>query len=614
MRFFGTKPTAVEYVLFGLLAAAIQIHLQEVFTAQIRQLPKPETLGLFFDLLIFLTLSLPGYLGLRKLIPVGKPARFLGLVVALLPPLAAFALLLTSHCLWEMTGSTLSLGLLEYGFADLAHAEKMATTKVSMEPVRAAFVALLFAAVAASVQKVRAYSVRSLLALPLLLTLLIAPFTSYPWTHSLVANEVGNKTGHVATILQDALYRPSLEHGGDTLITTQIYQTPQITSLQNTPNIIILILESTRARSVGPHSRPAQSLTPNLDALSGISLHATQAFTTTDHTSKALVGILCGMYPNPKFRAVEARASGMKPSCLAKLLRQQGYASLFLQSAPGNFEQRSDLVANMGYESSLAQEDFSEGSYAKVGYLGMDDRALIEPALHWMQKQEKPFLLTMLTSVTHHPYQLPSTTAQPTIQRAEPGQDPQEELKRYEQTIRYTDQLVGIFIDRLRKSGLLENTMVIITGDHGEAFGEHGTFTHNGIPYAEVTQIPLLIHYPARYPAGGEITGLRQHIDIVPTVLALQGASWQGVLPGKSLLSRGHDSVLSHCWGPRRCASLRDETSMLAYYYDKDPALLVNLHEDPEEKQPALLPNTVLSRARIRHILQTTKAIEKYWE
>lgn len=106
----------------------------------------------------------------------------------------------------------------------------------------------------------------------------------------------------------------------------------------------------------------------------------------------------------------------------------------------------------------------------------------------------------------------------------------------YEDMIRHNDHHIGVLIDKLKSLGLFEETLFIITGDHGESFGEHGVNSHGGTPYDEVIHIPLIIKFPAgMYRA--RISELVQHIDIGPTILDfVDGSGGETVGQGKSLM------------------------------------------------------------------------------
>ena len=93
----------------------------------------------------------------------------------------------------------------------------------------------------------------------------------------------------------------------------------------------------------------------------------------------------------------------------------------------------------------------------------------------------------------------------------------------YDGEIRYVDELVGQVIRTLESLGLLEDTVVIITSDHGEQLGQHGMWGH-GMLHEAVIYVPLIIWGPSVVPAGKVVSGYAQQADIAPTILALLGA------------------------------------------------------------------------------------------
>ncbi len=95
----------------------------------------------------------------------------------------------------------------------------------------------------------------------------------------------------------------------------------------------------------------------------------------------------------------------------------------------------------------------------------------------WIQSENSPFLITILCSVTHDSYVVPTWYG--------PKADSQE--GRYLQTIAYTDRFLAALDARLTELGLAEDTIFCVVGDHGEAFGEHGMMGHERIAYDEVT-------------------------------------------------------------------------------------------------------------------------------
>lgn len=112
-------------------------------------------------------------------------------------------------------------------------------------------------------------------------------------------------------------------------------------------NVIFIHLVFVRARSVTPYNEDADT-PPFMDELARRSLLAERAYTTTPHTSKAITSVNCGIYPHPETEIYESKPGAIPVRCLAELLGEQGYRSVFFQSATETFEERSQLVENFG--------------------------------------------------------------------------------------------------------------------------------------------------------------------------------------------------------------------------------------------------------------------------
>ena len=359
-----------------------------------------------------------------------------------------------------------------------------------------------------------------------------------------------------------------------------VYVSPIVSPLPaagaDSPNIVLVVLESTRAMSVPPFDfgNGPRAKMPSLLALAGKSRIFTRAYTTTSHTSKALTGILCGIHPYPEMRIVESGEEGIPAACLPGLLGQAGYRTLFMQSATGKFENRPGLVANAGFETGLYKEQIS-GGYASSGYFGLDEAA-IPPQFSrwWAAHPNAPKFATILTSMTHHPYQEVGMAA---------ATDDQGQLDAYLNILRYTDQMLHQVIEAIEASGEADNTILVVTGDHGESFGEHGPRQHDSVPFEEVTRVPLLIwDGRGRLPAGTD-AALRQHVDLLPTLIGLAGGRVQGGA-GRDLFDpAGHLQVMTSCWYAGAC--LAKVTSGLKWIYApaQRKLLAFDLTVDPDE-------------------------------
>ncbi len=377
---------------------------------------------------------------------------------------------------------------------------------------------------------------------------------------------------------------------------SELYEPPVVVkeSLQETPpNIIFVILESVRHDMLGIYSGEdkAHSDTPFLDSLARKGTLVERVYSTIPHTSKALVGIYCGSFPEFSSKVTETMPGNLKLKCLPRLLSEAGYASAHFQTAPEKFENRGQLLKNMGFMHYTSQEDFIDEGWERFEYLGLDDRAMLTPSIEWMQAQksaEKPFFASLLTVVTHHPYASPGSIK--TISTTN------EAFDSYLSAVRYTDKFVNELFERLRDSGLLENSVLVITGDHGEAFAEHGQIMHNGVAFEEGMRVPMIIYRHDQPLPKKRITGLRQHIDIMPSVLELAEISYRGVLPGVSLLSNseGHKEVITSCFYTNYCLNYYTDNGMkLSYYYGKREPELYDLSLDAEETNNLYTENRV---------------------
>jgi len=106
----------------------------------------------------------------------------------------------------------------------------------------------------------------------------------------------------------------------------------------------------------------------------------------------------------------------------------------------------------------------------------------------------------------------------------------------YDASIRYVDECLGVLIDSLKDIGLYDNTLIILTSDHGESLVEHNIFfDHHGL-YNVTVKVPLLIKFPYNIYSGTQIKAFTQHVDIVPTILDLIGDPEGLITNGKSIL------------------------------------------------------------------------------
>jgi lipoteichoic acid synthase len=344
-------------------------------------------------------------------------------------------------------------------------------------------------------------------------------------------------------------------------------------------NVVLIHLESVRSRSVTPYNQNLQT-TPFLNELAKESLVAERAYAVVPHTSKAIVSVNCGVEPHLVREITEAGPDGVPARCLADLLKEQGYDTVWFSSATEDFEDRPDLVKNFGYDEFYPVESMDKEGFQKSNYFGYEDDIMLEPSREWLEKhKDGPFLATYLGVTGHHDYRQVDRYGLKDF-----AED--DALNRYQNEVRYLDFFVKNIIEQYKEMGLYNNTIFIIYGDHGEGFGEHDLYQHDNTIYEEGIRVPLIIHDPENFHNGERVETLTNELDFLPTVAGLLGYEIEGdEYPGRSLLAPPEESrtLFFSCFDDYRClASLRGDQKYI-YFFGNQPEEEYDLSSDPSE-------------------------------
>ncbi|MFQ6036197.1 MAG: LTA synthase family protein [Sedimentisphaerales bacterium] len=296
-------------------------------------------------------------------------------------------------------------------------------------------------------------------------------------------------------------------------------------------NIVIVILEGIQYNYTSLGNRRG-NLTPYLVTLAGQGVEFANARSTVTHTTKALFALLTGRFPSVSQDIAETVPARKPYASIATIVSGQlDFKTAFFQSAKGNFEARPGLVYNLGFDKFWARDDLNDPD-SFVGYLACDEFSMLKPISEWIRADDKPFLLTILCSVTHDPYEVPQWFAEPA----------QELLQRYQQAVFYTDKFLAALDVELAKLNLIDKTILCVIGDHGEAFGEHGLLGHERIAFDEVLRIPFCLRAPFLVEPGTKVTEPVSSVDLTPTLLSLLGFNTSSVDPSAPLRA-GFDGI-----------------------------------------------------------------------
>ena len=347
-------------------------------------------------------------------------------------------------------------------------------------------------------------------------------------------------------------------------------------SLKPRYNLVIIALESLRYSSTSL-ADPASGVTPFLEQMSRDSLTASHAYALIPHSTKAMVPLLCGVPPDLGLAIHES--TSLPLDCLPKLLRKAGYRTVHFRSATEHFENWRGLCEQLGFEDFVPPEEMDTDGFSKANYFGYEDDIMLAPSRDWLEAEpEEPFFAFYLAGTPHHDYAVPAREGE------ERQWSEDEDLDGYLRAVNYTDGFVERLLSQLENLGLLENTVVLVVGDHGEGFGEHLPRQHNTNPYEEGMRVPLLLQGPGI--EAGTIEQPVSHLDILPTLLEVLGAQVQGELPGHSLLHPlPARTVFGSCWYNARClVSWRGRDKHIHHFGDL-PDERFDLNADPLERQ-----------------------------
>ena len=349
-------------------------------------------------------------------------------------------------------------------------------------------------------------------------------------------------------------------------------------------NVVLIHLESTRAQSVAPYNEDLGA-TPFMQELAKSSLVAERAYAAVPHTTNAMAASNCGIDPPLNPWQTSSLGDRVPVWCLADLLKEQGYDNVWFTSSVSTFEveRLPELVKNLGYDEFYPVETMDEEGFEEANYFGYEDDIMLEPSEEWLTEQKEsghPFLATYETITPHHQYLAP----QESYGRLE--LDENDGLNRYLNSVRYQDFFLNNLFDQYKELGLYEDTVFILYGDHGEAFGEHGLFQHDNVPYEEALKIPMFVHDPKQFQNGARVEDLASQLDILPTVADLLGYQIEGgAYGGRSLLAPlpENRTLTSSCWNDSGCLASIRGTEKYIYYFDDRPEEIFDLSEDPEE-------------------------------
>jgi arylsulfatase A-like enzyme/Tfp pilus assembly protein PilF len=287
------------------------------------------------------------------------------------------------------------------------------------------------------------------------------------------------------------------------------------------PNVVVITIDTLRADHIGCYGYK-QIRTPNIDALASDGARFERAYTAVPVTLPSHTVMFTGTYPMLSgMHDFAANKLGPSQPTLASILKERGYAT---GAVIGSAVLDSRFGLNRGFDFYYDHFDFNRLQESNLEEMERPGNLVADATLEWLGKNyQKKFFLWMHLYDPHYPYRPPAPFA------AEYKERP------YDGEIAFADAQVGRLIHFLKSKGLYANTLIVLSGDHGEGLGEHGEKTHGFFIYNSTLHVPFIIHLPgAASPRA--VPGLVNLADLMPTVLQALKIEVPTQVQGRNLL------------------------------------------------------------------------------
>ena len=298
-------------------------------------------------------------------------------------------------------------------------------------------------------------------------------------------------------------------------------------------NLIFIQVESLENAVINKKINGAE-ITPNLNALAGQGLYFSNYYAQVGlgNTADAEFETLNSLYPLSDSVTFVEHAQNQY-AALPQLLVNNGYTTHVFHGDVSTFWNRANIYPNLGYQTWNMKDSYT--STRNIGITGLGDEDFFEQSLPKIQSLQQPFMATLITLSSHTPFILPEDLRTLTIPADSGLNDTQTQ---YLESVHYTDQAIGNFINQLKQSGLYDNSVIVIFGDHGSYTGISKALGAENSDVAAMndSQIPLIVLVPGT-DLKGEQKIPASHLDIYPTVVNLLGLNPPRSILGQDLLN-----------------------------------------------------------------------------
>ena len=248
-------------------------------------------------------------------------------------------------------------------------------------------------------------------------------------------------------------------------------------------NVVVIVLESAPAQDLRTYGA-AEDPMPTVSGIARQSVVFDSAYAVYPESIKELFATLCAT--PPAFNAPAEDDAAMPCASIAAILHARGYRTSLFHSGRFDYLGMREMVTGRGFDTV---EDAAAIGGVVHSSFGVDEETTVTRALAWIDVAgaREPFFLAYLPIAGHHPY----------ATRGPGPFDGRTPVTQHLNALHEADVAVGQLVEGLRSRGLDERTMLVVYGDHGEAFGQHdGNSGHSLFIYDENVRVPLMIRVP----------------------------------------------------------------------------------------------------------------------
>ncbi|MHC4064533.1 MAG: sulfatase-like hydrolase/transferase, partial [Planctomycetota bacterium] len=264
---------------------------------------------------------------------------------------------------------------------------------------------------------------------------------------------------------------------------------------------------------------------------------------------------------------------------LAEFFKEQGYRTVLLHGGFFRYTNKLNFLRDRGYDALFDAKTLPGADERMISNWGCDDAVVYEHAVRWIESGDGPFLMVIMPILPHHPYKLPRAAPKPYAE--------QTSLDRYHNSLRYQDGLIESFAGELRRLEVFQDTVFVVVGDHGEAFGQHqGSRIHGNSVHQESVAVPLVISNPVLFPEPQVSDAPAQFCDLLPTILQLCGLSAEDYAGDGVSLFRKRGNELSFFFQDvsRLILGLADGDIKYIWHVESGRQEMYDLRADPGER------------------------------